>query len=99
MGRLNDVSGYLRAFASDQRGAAAAEYVMLLGLITGAIAMALFLLSGAISGGVRDAAELIDYVKSTGEAGCNNQGRGTGFGGGQGGGGGQGAGHGVGNTC
>ncbi len=99
MGRLNEVSGSLRAFASDQRGATAAEYVMLLALITGAIAMAIFLLSGAISGGVIDAAELIDYVKSTGEAGCNNRGRGTGFGGGQGGGGGQGAGHGVGNTC
>ena len=97
MGRLNDVSGYLRAFASDQRGATAAEYVMLLALITGAIAMAIIYLSDAIAGGIEDAAdliaELIDYAN------CNNQGLGTGFGGGQGGGGGQGAGSGIGNTC
>ena len=97
MGRLNVVSNYLRAFAGDQRGATAAEYVMLLALITGAIAMAIFYLSGAIASGIEDAAdliaELIDYAN------CNNQGLGTGFGGGQGGGGGQGAGHGVGNTC
>ena len=99
MGRLKVVSDYLRAFASDQRGAAAAEYVVMLALVGTALFMAIFLLSGAISGGISDAAELIDYVKSTGEAGCNNRGRGTGFGGGQGGGGGQGAGHGVGNTC
>ncbi len=99
MGHLNVVSDYLRTFASDQRGAAAAEYVVMLALVGTALFLAIFLLSGAISGGVIDAAELIDYVKSTGEADCNNQGRGTGFGGGQGGGGGQGAGHGVGNTC
>ncbi len=86
-------------FWDDESGAAAAEYVVILAIVGTALFMAIFLLSGTISGGVRDAAELIYYVKSTGEAGCNNQGRGTGFGGGQGGGGGQGAGHGVGNTC
>ncbi len=99
MGRLKVVSDYLRTFASDQRGAAAAEYVVMLALVGTALFLAIFLLSSAISGGISDAAEVIDNVKSTGEAGCNNQGRGTGFGGGQGGGGGQGAGHGVGNTC
>ncbi len=97
MGRLNEVSGYLRAFASDQRGATAAEYVMLLALITGAIAMAIFLLSGAIAGGIEDAADLIAELID--KAHCNNQGQGTGLGGGHGGGGGQGAGHGQGNTC
>jgi Flp pilus assembly pilin Flp len=97
MGRLNVVSDYLRAFASDQRGAAAAEYVMLLALITGTIAMAIFSLSGAIAGGIEDAAELIaEWID---KANCNNQGQGTGLGGGQGGGGGQGAGSGTGNTC
>ncbi len=93
MGRLNVVSDYLRAFASDQRGAAAAEYVILLALIGSMLAMSILLLSGAISDGVAGVANLID------EAGCNNQGQGTGLGGGQGGGGGQGAGSGAGNTC
>ena len=74
MGRLNVVSDYLRAFATDQRGATAAEYVMILAIVGTGLFMAIFLLSGAISDGVRDAAEVID------EAGCNNQGHGTGFG-------------------
>ncbi len=93
MGRLNVVSDYLRAFASDQRGATAAEYVILLALIGSMLAMSILLLSSAISDGVAGVANLID------EAGCNNRGLGTGLGGGQGGGGGQGAGHGEGNTC
>ncbi len=79
MGRLNAVSDYLRAFATDQRGATAAEYVMILAIVGTGLFMAIFLLSGAISDGVRDAAEVID------EAGCNNKGLGTGFGGGHGG--------------
>ena len=91
MGRLNVVSDYLRAFASDQRGAAAAEYVIILAIVGTALAVAILLLSGAISGGIEDVADLID------EAGCNNQEHGTGDGCGQGGGGGQGAGHGEGN--
>ncbi len=97
MGRLNIVSDYLRAFASDQQGATAAEYVMILAIVGTGLAMAIFLLSGAIAGGIEDAAdliaELIDYAN------CNNKGLGIGDGGGQGGGGGQGAGSGVGNTC
>ncbi len=93
MGSFNVASDYLRAFASDQRGATAAEYVILLALIGSMLAMSILLLSGAISDGVAGVANLID------EAGCNNQGLGTGLGGGQGGGGGQGAGHGEGNTC
>ncbi len=93
MGRLNVVSDYLRAFASDQRGATAAEYVILLALIGSMLALTILLLSGAISAGIAGVADLID------EAGCNNQGLGTGLGGGQGGGGGQGAGSGAGNTC
>ena len=93
MGCLNVVSDYLCAFASDQRGGTAAEYVILLALIGGAVAMAVLYLSGAIAGEFEDTAELI------GKAPCNNQGLGTGFGGGHGGGGGQGAGRGVGNAC
>ncbi len=60
MGRLNVVSDYLGAFASDQRGAAAAEYVVMLALVGTALFLAIFLLSGAISGGLEDAAELIN---------------------------------------
>ena len=89
MGRLNVVSDYLRAFASDQRGAAAAEYVIILAIVGTALAVAILLLSGAISGGIEDVADLIDD--------CNNQEHGTGDGCGQGGGGGEGAGHGEGN--
>ncbi len=97
MGRLNVVSDYLRAFASDQRGAAAAEYVILLALIGSMLAMSILLLSGAIAGGIEDAADLIAELID--KANCNNEGQGTGLGGGQGGGGGQGAGSGAGNTC
>ncbi len=91
MGRLNVVSDYLRAFASDQRGATAAEYVILLALIGSMLAMSILLLSGAIAGGIEEVTDLIER--------CDNQGLGTGLGGGQGGGGGQGAGSGTGNTC
>ncbi len=97
MGRLNVVSDYLRAFASDQRGATAAEYVILLALSGSMLAMSILLLSGAIAGGIEDAADLIAELID--KANCNNQGQGTGLGGGQGGGGGQGAGSGAGNTC
>ncbi len=92
MGRLNVVSDYLRAFATDHRGAAAAEYVMILAIVGTGLFMAIFLLSGAIGDGVRDAAEVI------GEAGCNNHVHGAGDGS-HGGGGGLGTGHGIGNTC
>ena len=90
---LNIALDYLRDFGSDQRGAAAAEYVMILAIVGTGLSTATFLLSGAISGGFGDVAELIDPT------GCNNQGLGEGFGGGQGGGGGEGAGSGEGNTC
>ncbi len=59
MGRLKVVSDYLRAFATDQRGATAAEYVVMLALVGTALFFAIFLLSGAISGGLEDAAEVI----------------------------------------
>ena len=74
MYRLNIVLEFLRAFATDQRGAAAAEYVMILAIVGTGLFMAVFLLSGASSGGFEDAAEVID------EAGCNNQEYGTGDG-------------------
>ena len=59
MGRLKVVSDYLRAFATDQRGATAAEYVVILALVGTALFLAIFSLSGAISGGLEDAAEVI----------------------------------------
>ncbi len=94
MGRLNVVSDYLRAFATDQRGATAAEYVMILAIVGTGLFMAIFLLSGAISGGLEDAAEVID------EAGCNDHDHGGGDGDAEGGGGGEGTGHGIGgHTC
>ncbi len=59
MGRLKVVSDYLRAFATDQRGATAAEYVVMLALVGTGLFLAIFMLSGAISGGLEDAAEVI----------------------------------------
>ncbi len=93
MGRLNVVLDYLPAFASDQRGATAAEYAILLGVIGSALAMSAMYLGDAIAVAFQDTADLIAELI------CNNQGQGTGLGGGQGGGGGQGVGSGVGNTC
>ena len=93
MRRLKVVPDYLRAFASDQRGATAAEYAILLGVIGSALAMSAMYLGDAIAVAFQDTADLIAELI------CNNQGQGTGFGGGQGGGGGQGAGSGAGNTC
>ncbi len=93
MGRLNVVLDYLRAFASDQRGATAAEYAILLGVIGSALAMSAMYLGDAIAVAFQDTTDLIAELI------CNNQGQGTGLGGGQGGGGGQGAGSGAGNTC
>ncbi len=62
MGRLKVVSDYLRAFASDQRGASAAEYVVILALVGTGLFLAIFLLSGAISGGLEDATEVINAI-------------------------------------
>ncbi len=62
MYRLNIVLEFLRAFATDQRGAAAAEYVMILAIVGTGLFMAIFLLSGAISGGLEDAAEVINAI-------------------------------------
>ncbi len=88
---MNIVLDYLRDFGSDQRGAAAAEYVIILAIVGTALAVAIILLSGAISGGIEDAAYLID---------CDNHDHGGGDGGGEGGGGGEGTGHGPGgHTC
>ncbi len=97
MGRLNVVLDYLRAFASDQRGATAAEYAILLGVIGSGLAMSAMYLGDAIAVAFQDTADLI--VELIGEVGCNNEGLGTGFGGGEGGDGGEGAGSGEGNTC
>ena len=60
MGRLNVVSDYLRAFATDQRGAAAAEYVMILAIVGTALALAIILLSGAIATAINETATCIE---------------------------------------
>ena len=84
-------------FWQDQRGAVAAEYVMLLALLTTGISVSIFMLSDSINGAISNSSETISASGDTG--GCDNQGQGTGLGGGNGGGGGQGAGQGVGHTC
>jgi len=101
-------------FCRDQRGAIAAEYVMLLALLATGISVSIFMLSDSIGGSFGNSSEIINTSAGTTGAGgnptstssqtssaggCDNQGQGTGFGGGQGGGDGQGAGHGAGNTC
>lgn len=86
---LTALAGLLRG----QRGAAAAEYAVLLALIAGGLALSVTLLGQSISDSITNTSELLN------QSGCDNNGRGTGFGGGSGGGQGQGAGRGRGNTC
>ncbi len=86
-------SASIADFWHDQRGASAAEYVMLLAVLATGISVSLFMLSDSIGGAISNSAETISA------SGCSNQGQGTGLGGGNGGGDGQGAGQGVGNTC
>ncbi len=57
---LNFFLGYLRDFGSDRRGAAAAEYVMILAIVGTALAVAIILLSGAIATAVNETASCID---------------------------------------
>lgn len=86
---LTALAGFLR----DQRGAAAAEYAILLALIAGGLALSVTVLGQSISDSMTNTSELLN------QSDCDNNGRGTGFGGGNGGGQGQGAGSGRGNTC
>ncbi len=87
----------------DRTGATAAEYAVILAVVSGALVMAISLLSLSISGGLDDATGVIESTASidgdAADGNCDNSGLGTGFGGGAGGGGGQGAGQGEGNTC
>ena len=87
----------------DRTGATAAEYVVILAVVSGALVMAVGLLSLSISEGLDDATGVIDSIASNdgaaADGNCDNSGLGTGFGGGAGDGSGQGAGHGEGNTC
>ncbi len=86
----------------DRTGATTAEFAMLLALVSGALVMAISVLSLSIAGGMDDATSVIESTASNGDGAdgkCDNSGLGTGLGGGAGGGGGQGAGHGEGNTC
>ena len=86
-----------REFLRDQRGAIAAEYVMLLALLATGISVSIFMLGDSIGGSFGSSSEVINAGGGTTEtagipastssqtssaAGCNNQGQGTGFGGG-----------------
>jgi len=83
----------LLGFLGDRRGATAAEYALLLALVSGSLALSAAGLGESISNTMNDTSALID------QSGCDNNGRGTGFGGGNGSGKGQGAGNGRGNSC
>ncbi len=49
-------------FWDDESGASAAEYVVILALVGTGLFLAIFLLSGAISGGLEDATEVINAI-------------------------------------
>ncbi len=57
---LKIVLDYLRDFGSDQRGAAAAEYVMILAIVGAALAFAMIALSGAVATAINDTATCIN---------------------------------------
>ncbi len=84
---------FARIFLSDCRGAAAAEYALLLSVVGAVLAMSVVVLGDTIAGSLETPSDIIE------QAGCNNSGQGTGLGGGNGGDGGQGAGSGAGNSC
>ncbi len=56
---------FLNGFWEDQSGAAAAEYVIILAIIGSALAVAIVLLSGAISKAINDTATCINSDGST----------------------------------
>ncbi len=84
---------FLAQFLRDRCGATAAEYALLLALVSGGLALSAAVLGESISEAMNDTSALIE------RSGCDNNGRGTGFGGGNGNGTGQGAGNGRGNSC
>ena len=86
---LSFVSSFLR----DCRGASAAEYALVLAVVGAVLAMSAFVLGDTIAASMDNSADVIQ------QAGCGNNGSGTGFGGGNGGGTGNGAGNGTGNSC
>ena len=83
----------LVGFQRDRCGATAAEYALLLALVSGGLALSAAGLGESISNSMNETSALLE------QSGCGNNGQGTGFGGGHGGGTGQGAGHGRGNSC
>jgi pilus assembly protein Flp/PilA len=84
---------FARIFLSDCRGASAAEYALLLGVLGAGLTMSAFVLGDTIATSMDNSSNVIQ------QAGCTNSGQGSGLGGGSGGGGGQGAGNGAGNSC
>ena len=80
-------------FLRDRCGATAAEYALLLALVSGGLALSAAGLGESISGAMNETSALLE------QSGCDNNGQGTGFGGGTGGGKGPGAGNGRGNSC
>jgi pilus assembly protein Flp/PilA len=89
----------LANFLRDRCGATAAEYALLLALISGGLALSAAVLGESISDTMNRTSTLLDTSGQQSDGGCSNNGRGTGFGGGNGGGNGQGAGNGRGNSC
>ena len=84
---------FATSFLKDRRGATAAEYALVLAVVGAVLAMSAFVLGDTIAASMDNSADVIQ------QAGCANNGQGTGLGGGNGGGTGNGAGNGNGNSC
>ena len=83
----------LKGFLCGRRGAATAEYVVILAVIAAGLTLSAGVLGQSIADSIANTSMLLD------QRGCKNNGQGTGFGGGHGSGQGQGAGRGLGNSC
>ncbi len=84
---------FASSFLRDCRGATAAEYALVLAVAGAVLAVSAFALGESIAASMDNSADIFQ------QAGCSNNGQGTGFGGGNGGGSGNGAGNGSGNSC
>ncbi len=62
---MRKTASFLNRFWNDESGAAAAEYVIILAIIGSALAVAIVLLSGAISKAINDTATCINSDGST----------------------------------
>ncbi len=64
---VKEASSFWGRFWSDESGSAAAEYVVILAIIGTAVALAVFVLSGAVATAINDAATCIETMGGT----CN----------------------------